>query len=128
MRIGELAARAGVSVRSLRYYEQQNLLVSERTMSGQRRYSDNAVGRVELIQQLYAAGLSSRTILGILPCVVTGEVTAELLDRLTAERDRIDERIEDLTATQNRLDTIIATSTASMSAGRPCTPKENPAA
>ena len=30
LRIGELAARAGVSTRSLRYYEQQRLLPAER--------------------------------------------------------------------------------------------------
>jgi DNA-binding transcriptional MerR regulator len=31
MRIGELAARTGVSVRALRYYEEQELLAPERT-------------------------------------------------------------------------------------------------
>lgn len=56
MRIGELAARAGVSVRALRYYEEQNLLASVRSPSGQRQYPYSAVDRVELIQQLYAAG------------------------------------------------------------------------
>ncbi|MGW5723548.1 MerR family transcriptional regulator [Amycolatopsis sp. NPDC003865] len=120
MRIGELAAKTGVSVRALRYYEEQELLVSQRSPSGQRQYADAAVGRVELIRQLYAAGLSSRTILGILPCVVTGEVTPELLARLIAERDRIDERVRDLTATRTRLDAIIATSRGSLSAGKPC--------
>ncbi|WP_020673952.1 MerR family transcriptional regulator [Amycolatopsis nigrescens] len=120
MRIGELAARTGVSVRALRYYEEQNLLTSARSPSGQRQYPDSATGRVQLIQQLYAAGLSSRTILGILPCVVTGEVTPELLDRLAAERDRINGRIDALTATRDRLDTIIGTSTKSMAAGKPC--------
>lgn len=40
MRIGELAGRTGVSERSLRYYEQQNLLVSDRTPSGHREYPD----------------------------------------------------------------------------------------
>jgi len=45
MRIGELAARAGVSVRALRYYEEQNLLASVRSPSGQRQYPDSAVDR-----------------------------------------------------------------------------------
>ena len=38
MRIGELAARSGVSVRALRYYEEQDLLISTRSASGQRHY------------------------------------------------------------------------------------------
>jgi DNA-binding transcriptional MerR regulator len=120
LRIGELATKTGVSVRALRYYEQQDLLTSERSPSGQRLYPDGAVGRVELIQELYAAGLSSRTIVGILPCVVTGEVTSELLDRLAGERDRMTERIGDLTATRDRLAAIITTSGKSLAAGKPC--------
>lgn len=58
MRIGELAVRVGVSVRALRYYEEQHLLVSERSPSGQRQYQDDAVDRVQLIQRHYgqAAG------------------------------------------------------------------------
>lgn len=69
MRIGELAERAGVSVRSLRYYEEQGLLTSTRSASGQRHYTDYEVERVTFIQRLYAAGLSSRTITELLPCV-----------------------------------------------------------
>jgi DNA-binding transcriptional MerR regulator len=110
MRIGELAKRAGVSVRALRYYEEQGLLTSTRTAGGQRKYGEQAVRQVELIQQLYAAGLASRTISGLLPCVVSGEVTPELLDRLTAERDRIDDQLANLQQTRDRLDDIITTS------------------
>ncbi|QFU92996.1 MerR family transcriptional regulator [Amycolatopsis sp. YIM 10] len=110
MRIGELAKRAGVSVRALRYYEEQGLLASTRTAGGQRKYGEHAVRQVELIQQLYAAGLASRTISGLLPCVVSGEVTPELLDRLTAERDRIDGQLANLQQTRDRLDDIITTS------------------
>ena len=130
MRIGELATRTGVSVRALRYYEEQSLLTSVRSPSGQRLYPGTAVDRVQLIQQLYAAGLSSKTILGILPCFVTGEVTPELLDRLTAERDRIDGRIGELAAARDRLAAIIATSTESVTAGRRCTspPRASPQA
>ncbi|MEY9962578.1 DNA-binding transcriptional MerR regulator [Streptacidiphilus sp. MAP12-16] len=122
MRIGELAAKAGVSVRALRYYEEQNLLASVRSPSGQRQYPDSAVDRVQWIQQLYAAGLPSRTLVELLPCTLTGEVTIELLGRLTAERDRIDARISDLVNTRDRLDGIIATVTTVGATGRHCSP------
>ncbi|MFF7888106.1 MerR family transcriptional regulator [Streptomyces sp. NPDC007896] len=120
MRIGELAGRAGVSVRALRYYEEQNLLTSERSPSGQRHYPESAVERVQLIQQLYAAGLASKSIVGLMPCVVTGEVTPELLERLEAERDRIDAQISGLARTRDKLDGIITLADASARAGRPC--------
>jgi len=107
MRIGELATRTGVSVRSLRYYDQQDLLAPERSLSGQRHFAESAVDRVQLIQQLYAAGLPSKSILDLLPCVVNGRATPELLDRLSAERDRMDRLIGDLTSIRNRLDTVI---------------------
>ena len=42
MRIGVLAVRSGVSVRSLRYYETQGLLASCRTGGGHREYGDDA--------------------------------------------------------------------------------------
>src|SRR5688500_1486502 len=108
MRIGELAGTAGVSVRALRYYEEQGLLAAERTPSGQRVYPPAALDRVQLIQQLYAAGLPSRTILDLLPCVDAGVSTPESLARLTAERDRIDHQITGLLATRDRLDAVIA--------------------
>ncbi|MCX4631870.1 MerR family transcriptional regulator [Streptomyces sp. NBC_01443] len=120
MRIGELATRAGVSVRALRYYEEQHLLAAERSPSGQRHYPDSALERVLLIQQLYAAGLPSRSIVELLPCVVTGEVTPELLERLSAERDRIDTQISNLATTRDRLDTVIAKATTTFRTGRPC--------
>ncbi|MFG1921847.1 MerR family transcriptional regulator [Cryptosporangium sp. NPDC048952] len=112
MRIGELASQAGVSVRALRYYEEQRLLESERTPSGQRVYDRSAVERVRFIQQLYAAGLSSKAVLEILPCVHTGHVTPELMARLTTERDRIAHQIAELSATRDRLDGIISTTIA----------------
>ena len=122
MRIGDLAARTGVSVRSLRYYEKQELLASERSPSGQRHFQESAVDRVQLIQQLYAAGLPSRSILDLLPCVVHGRATPELLDRLSAERDRIDRQISDLVSTRNRLDTVITNATVNWQTGKRCRP------
>ena len=107
LRIGEVAARAGVSVRALRYYEEQGLLDSERSPSGQRRYSDDAVDRVHFIQLLYAAGLTSRDVLQILPCVHTGIATPEMMARLLDQRDGIDRQIAELTRARERLDEVI---------------------
>ena len=119
MRIGELAARTGVSVRALRYYEEQNLLASVRSAGGQRQYPDRAVEHVALIRELYAAGLASRSILPLLPCVLTGEVTPELLERLAAERDRITVQIENLVQTRDRLESIIVARSDGSSATAP---------
>ncbi|MFF5172609.1 MerR family transcriptional regulator [Micromonospora sp. NPDC000089] len=107
MRIGDLASRAQVSVRALRYYEEQGLLTSTRSESGQRRYRDAAVNRVRLIQQLYGAGLSSRTIAELMPCVDANESTPESRARLAAERDRIDAQIAELMSARDRLNDII---------------------
>lgn len=120
MRIGELADKTGVSVRALRYYEEQHLLAAARSPSGQRHYPDSAVDRVRLIQQLYAAGLPSMTIVELLPCVETGEITPELLDRLSAERDRIASQVDALRGTLARLDSAIALATTARETGRPC--------
>ncbi|GAA2211747.1 MerR family transcriptional regulator [Nonomuraea monospora] len=126
MRIGELAAATGVSVRSLRYYEQQGLLAAGRSSSGQRHYPGSAVDRVRLIQQLYAAGLSSKTIAELLPCVVDGRATPELLARLAAERDHLDRHIADLTGTRDRLDSVITNVGANLRTGRSCRAGDTP--
>ena len=107
MRIGDLAARAGVSVRSLRYYEEQGLLVAARTPAGQRTFDDAAVDRVRLVQQLYAAGLSSRTIALLLPCVDAGVATPDSFALLIGERDRITAQMAELQAARDRLDEVI---------------------
>ncbi|MET1073062.1 MAG: MerR family transcriptional regulator [Umezawaea sp.] len=108
MRIGDLAAKTGVAVRSLRYYEEQGLLTSVRGCGGQRQYDDAAVERVDLIQLLYSAGLSSKAIRGLLPCVESMASTPESRAALAAERARIDRQIEDLVRARDKLDEIIA--------------------
>lgn len=107
MRIGELARRTGVSVRSLRYYEQQELLPSTRTTGGQRIYDEAAVGRVELIQVLFGAGVGSKDVVDLLPCIDGGTTTPEMIDRLVAHLERIDRHARDLAATRSRLDGVI---------------------
>ena len=109
IKIGDLAARCGVSTRALRYYEEQGLLPAGRTGGGQRYYPEAAVDRVGLIQQLFAAGLSSRSLTVLLPCVDAQEASEEALALLRTERDRIDRQIRDLIGTRDRLDGVIDT-------------------
>ncbi|MTK05238.1 MerR family transcriptional regulator [Micromonospora sp. CP22] len=108
MRIGELAARTGVSARSIRYYEEQGLLVSTRTASGQRIFSEAAVHRVWLIKQLFDAGLSSKRMYELLPCMTNPDIrTSWLTDRLGEERDRLVGEMAQLTRTVAALERII---------------------
>jgi DNA-binding transcriptional MerR regulator len=107
MRIGELADRTGASVRSLRYYEEQNLILSTRTPGGQRTYPPEAADRVHLIQLLIAAGVPSKRIADIMPCVHTNLVTPVMFGHLLTERDRLDEQMRVLTTTRDRLDGVI---------------------
>lgn len=118
MRIGELARRAGVSVRSLRYYEEQNLLESARTTGGHREYRESDVTRVRFMQMLYAAGMPSRRIIELLPFLDTGVATPTMLDHFDEESDRIRRQIEALTATHDRLAQLRYIAAESV-AGRP---------
>ncbi|GAA0557970.1 MerR family transcriptional regulator [Paractinoplanes ferrugineus] len=104
MRIGDLSAATGASARSLRYYEDQGLLTSERTPGGQRRYPPVSVERVKVIQSLLAAGLNSATIAEVLPCVSEASArTPWLATRLGAELARVESRIDCLNQTRDIL-------------------------
>ncbi|MDA2809970.1 MerR family transcriptional regulator [Nocardiopsis sp. RSe5-2] len=109
MRIGELSERSGASVRSLRYYEEQGLLTSERSPSGQRHYAEESVERVRFLRRLFAAGLSSRAIAELLPCVDAPSTrhTDEAWEVLVAERERLDAHISELLRAREALDGVI---------------------
>lgn len=108
IRIGEVARGAGVSVRAVRYYEQQGLLSAERSPSGQRLYRRDAISLVRFVQQMYAAGLTSRRITELLPCFDSGHTDAQQRAMLRAERERIQAKVDDLQAALDHLDQVIA--------------------
>ncbi|MET8653406.1 MerR family transcriptional regulator [Nocardia aurea] len=100
MRIGELADRTGTSRRLLRYYEEQGLIVSQRAANGYREYDAAFVDRVLQIRGLLDAGLPTRIIKQILPClnkprvIHFSDATPEMIATLEHERDRMTRRIE----------------------------------
>jgi len=73
MKIGELAARTGVSIRSLRYYDEQGLLTPVRRENGYREYSPFAEEQVRTIQLYLNLGLSTEQIASFLHCVLTSK-------------------------------------------------------
>lgn len=56
--IGEVATQAGVATSALRYYDELGLLPPTTRVSGQRRYSPDAVGRVGVILLLTDVGFT----------------------------------------------------------------------
>lgn len=63
LRIGELAAQAGVSTRTVDYYTQLGLLTcADRTGGGFRLYDPAAVDTIATVKSLEAHGLSLQTI------------------------------------------------------------------
>ncbi|WP_037861449.1 MerR family transcriptional regulator [Streptomyces sp. NRRL S-340] len=109
MRIGELSARTGASRRSLRYYEEQGLLVSSRSPSGQRHYEDEHVQRVLLVQAFLAAGMSSGTIAEMAPCMSapSEERARRALEIMGRERARLSEAMDGLASARDALDHLI---------------------
>ena len=107
LRIGEVARRAGVSARALRYYEEQGLLQAQRTVSGQRVFPASAVPRVQLIQQLFGAGLSSPLLADLLPAIDARHLDPELSARLVAEHERLEAEVATRQAASRRLAALI---------------------
>ncbi len=59
MRIGELADRAGISAKAIRYYEQVGILAPpNRTPSGYRAYDPSVLGRLESVRAAQALGFT----------------------------------------------------------------------
>ncbi|MET7802441.1 MerR family transcriptional regulator, partial [Streptomyces decoyicus] len=70
MRIGELAELAGVSTRSLRYYEAQGLLRARRAANGYREYGDEDLRMVREIRSLLELGFGLEETRPIVECPI----------------------------------------------------------
>ncbi|MBC8038789.1 MAG: redox-sensitive transcriptional activator SoxR [Rhizobiales bacterium] len=56
--VGEVAARSGISVSALHFYERKGLIRSHRTGGNQRRYDRDVLRRVSLIQVAQELGIA----------------------------------------------------------------------
>ena len=113
MRIGELARKAGVTPRTIRYYEGLGLLGPyEREGTGFRYYTEVEFARLQKINALKELGLSLEEINNILdlffeePTVLRGK--EKLLEILQAHLQETDEKLEAIAQFRAELQANIA--------------------
>jgi len=105
MRIGELAEAAGVTAKTVRYYESIGLMPAPgRTSAGYRRYDPELADRLRFIRDAQATGLSLTEIASILELKDAGQGACDHTRALLAGHlAEIDRQIERLTATRASL-------------------------
>jgi DNA-binding transcriptional MerR regulator len=104
VQIGEVAERTGLSLRTIRYYEEVGLVTpSSRTTGGFRLYSELDVSRLQLVKRMKPLDFSledMRELLGVLDDLEDGDLTpqqrVDLLGRLDMYRQAADLRVRAL--------------------------------
>ncbi|MBE4719336.1 heavy metal-responsive transcriptional regulator [Pseudarthrobacter sp. AB1] len=100
MRIGETATAAGLTSKTMRFYEDRGLLpAADRAPNGYRDYPQETVGRLEFIRRGRTAGLTLAQIGDILAVRDTGQAPCiHVRDTLAKQLRDLDARIAELTA------------------------------
>jgi len=91
MKVGELAKRAAVSVRTLHYYEEIGLLKPDRTESGHRCYPQSAIQALQQIRSLQQLGFSLSEITRLLTAgrITPVQVVVEHLANVRAQAESL---------------------------------------
>lgn len=107
--VGEVAARAGVAVSALHFYEREGLIESHRSAGNQRRYGRDVLRRVAVIKVAQRCGVPLKEIAAALALLPDGRTpTTEDWHRLSqAWRADLDRRIARLTRLRDHLDGCI---------------------
>lgn len=94
-RIGEVAAQAGVSVDTVRYYERRRLLPrASRTRSGFRVFTSETVERIRFIKQAQDIGLSLNEISELLSSEGSADECRRVSNLLRKKLSELDERLK----------------------------------
>ena len=109
LKIGAVAARAGVSIDTVRYYERRGVLPpADRLPSGFRLYPEATVARIGLARHLQSLGMTLDEVADALRAHQRGEATCVSERwRLEAARDRVDARLAELRRIRRAVDTAL---------------------
>lgn len=107
LKIGELAARAGVSIRTVDYYTTLGLIApAQRTASNYRLYRCDDVGRIHLVQRLEVHGLPLEDIASAFRAKPTD--TAALLGQIDTDLRTLQEAADAASPEMHGLIAVIA--------------------
>lgn len=110
LKIGALARATGVSVRSIRHYDQYGLLASTRTENGYRAFQQAAITQVKQIQRLIASGFSLDEIRSFPDCMLLIEGAKACAKITETQRKRlamVERQIEALEHQRQRLRSML---------------------
>jgi MerR family transcriptional regulator, redox-sensitive transcriptional activator SoxR len=104
--IGQIAKRAGLNTSAIRYYEAKGLLPEPMRIGGQRRYRDDTLARLGVIDVAKRAGFSLDDIRVLLNASDAGEPAHTRLQDLARRKlPAVDELIERAQRVRDWLDT-----------------------
>ena len=108
---GEVAARTGVNIETIRYYEQRGLIPKPpRTASGYRKYTEDYVERIRFIKRAQELGFTLKEIIELLSLRVDPDTDrSEVKQRAEAKIVDIEEKIHDLERMKHALTNLVAT-------------------
>ncbi|HMA14061.1 MAG: redox-sensitive transcriptional activator SoxR [Bacteroidota bacterium] len=103
--VGEVAARSGVAVSTLHFYESKGLIRGRRNRGNHRRYPRDVLRRVAVIKVAQRAGIPLKEIAAALAALPDGRApTGQDWQRLSRRwRAQLDDRIARLTRLRDRL-------------------------
>jgi MerR family transcriptional regulator, redox-sensitive transcriptional activator SoxR len=84
--IGQVAAKAGINVSAIRYYERHGLMPEPERVSGQRRYTGQAVQRLGIIDAAKQAGFTLDEVKALLDSADHGHPAHEQLQALAVRK------------------------------------------
>ncbi|MGE8115217.1 MULTISPECIES: redox-sensitive transcriptional activator SoxR [Pseudomonas] len=107
--VGQLAARSGVAVTALHFYETKGLIRSTRNAGNQRRYPRAMLRRVAVIKMAQRLGIALAEIASALATLPNDHTpTAEDWRRLSARwREDLNHRIDEMVRLRDQLDGCI---------------------
>ena len=108
--IGRLAARTGVNIETIRYYERIGMIPPPpRSAGGQRRYEESHLRRLSFVRRCRELGFPLDEIRTLLALVDGGSYScAEVRDMTVRQLDAVRRRIADLLVMERTLDTMAA--------------------
>ncbi len=103
--VGEMAARAGVAVSTLHFYEAEGLIESWRTPANHRRYDRRELRRVAIARIAQSVGIPLAEVKAVLDRIPRGKaVSAEAWAEAAAPwRDLLDDRIRLMTRLRDQM-------------------------